>query len=824
MEATTSKSLAAAIQEGSFPDSDTILSSDLSSTIPALIDSIQDARNELNTSIKDISKGQASDVDSWITQAKKVQDEIARCKEDAAQIVQEHERILALRSTRAEARSKVKLLEEEISFNEALERQIRLISATSQSLNTLDNDISQQRFVHAAKAVPTLRATVISIPSGQCQLLLSQLQSDLTQSLQGRLKAELDTRCQTRLTDAAAVMRLSGTSTHDEDHQEPSVQPISSDDVLDCLETLDALDEARAQIVKKVENSLLPHLHKRSKLKILKGHIQDHELHFELIRDSPPPAQLSQALKVLFQYIDGNSPSKLKQQLLAHLAHQIIPLLIVNWLDTAVPAELERLHELDELQDEVRHLALTLKQCGLKESSDLEAWINQLPKTWVAKRRMVSLDAVRNAFKKATRATRSVERIERQTAVIEQEQPKSDTADDHWAQSWDDNDEKPSDGNAASDAATGDDSDAWGFDTDDQDNEPQKPAQDVMPAEIEEEGEAWGWDDDEEPTKPTVEPEKETPAHKVNGIKEQPLQNRQQDTVLTESYTVTDIPDYVLDQIRADISDLQVLQSSPGTYFRTTATLPTGLQNFPPLILAMFRATSPTHYQNFGLSNMNLYNDVLYLIDGVSTLTAANPGLSDDLPSLQRFARATYASELTLQRTILHDLLDSAQGFVSCTKPPYAAVCDDAISSVTDHLRNLHAQWEPILSPSHLHQAIGSLLSSVMSKIIQDIKDMDDISELESQKLVSFCERVSALQDLFVHQGSTVSQVAFHVPAYFRFGYLQEILGGTLLHIKELWEQGGLSEEFEKEEVVDMIKALFAESSHRRNAIHAIRG
>jgi len=326
------------------------------------------------------------------------------------------------------------------------------------------------------------------------------------------------------------------------------------------------------------------------------------------------------------------------------------------------------------------------------------------------------------------------------------------------------------------------------------------------------------------PPKSAIELEKKIAVREANGLKDQQLQHSEQDTILTEHYTITDIPDSILDQISKDISDLQILQSSPEAYFKDSNRVPTGLQSFPTLVLAMFRAISQNHYQTLGLSNMNLYNDSLYLIDRLDTLTTANVGITIDTQSVQKFARSVYTAELSIQRTIVHDLLDSAQGFVSCTKPPYAAVCDNAISSVTDHLRSMYTQWQPILSPSHLHQAIGNLLNGVMNKIIQDIQDMDDISELESQKLVSFCERVSALQDLFVPQGGTTSQIAFHVASYFRFGYLQEILGGTLLHIKELWEEGGLSTEFDKEEVVDLIKALFAESNHRRNAIYAIRG
>lgn len=68
-----------------------------------------------------------------------------------------------------------------------------------------------------------------------------------------------------------------------------------------------------------------------------------------------------------------------------------------------------------------------------------------------------------------------------------------------------------------------------------------------------------------------------------------------------------------------------------------------------------------------------------------------------------------------------------------------------------------------------------------------------------------------------------VPMTAIYVPNWFKFQYLVNILESSLADIKYLWVEGELRLEFSADEVVDLIKALFAESDHRRKAIAEIR-
>ena len=239
--------------------------------------------------------------------------------------------------------------------------------------------------------------------------------------------------------------------------------------------------------------------------------------------------------------------------------------------------------------------------------------------------------------------------------------------------------------------------------------------------------------------------------------------------------------------------------------------------------------------------SMFLYNDSLWLAERLRQFTGTqirrsaqiNAGAAEsEISALESYAKRTYGKEMESQRTIIGDLLDGAQGFANCTEPPFSQECDIAVSSVVDRLRDVHEQWKDVLSHSALLQSLGSLLSTIVKKIIVDVEDMTDISEVESQRLTAFCNRIAALEDLFTPQQlatatrgkeQAVPLTAVYTPNWLKFQYLANILESSLVDIKYLWTEGELRLEFEAEELVDLIEALFADSEHRRKAIGDIR-
>lgn len=248
----------------------------------------------------------------------------------------------------------------------------------------------------------------------------------------------------------------------------------------------------------------------------------------------------------------------------------------------------------------------------------------------------------------------------------------------------------------------------------------------------------------------------------------------------------------------------------------------------PTLIIAMFKATAPLFYpQKLNGGQMYLYNDSVYLSERLRELVqrCAMIRLSSDIDSLEQFGKSAYSKEMQIQRVILIDMLDGAQGFLSCSEQPMLRECENAIASTIEHLKMVYEKWQPIISSSALLQSIGSLMTTVLGKIITDIEDLNDISAAESQRLAAFCSEFYKLESFFIPEVPSKSDpellplTAVYVTNWLKFQYLINILESSLADIKYLWVEGELSLEFSPDEIVDLILALFADSDHRRKTI-----
>ena len=264
------------------------------------------------------------------------------------------------------------------------------------------------------------------------------------------------------------------------------------------------------------------------------------------------------------------------------------------------------------------------------------------------------------------------------------------------------------------------------------------------------------------------------------------------------------------------------------------------LSSIPTLLLALFRATARSYYSTSSAVDMLIYNDSQDLVSRLGTLLAnlapGNPlakrlsrSLESDIKVLQSFSRLAYGREMDSQRTILSDLLSATSGFASCTSPLNAREYKSTISDVVSRVREIDRLWNGVLSNSARLQSLGALLSHVIRKMVTDILELasepQGISEEESKQLKAFLDQVGLLADLFEKTGpdeETRTHVHVYTPSWLRFKYLGEIMEASLADIKFMWTESELSLEFEADEVVELIEALFAESEYRREAIREI--
>ena len=562
---------------------------------------------------------------------------------------------------------------------------------------------------------------------------------------------------------------------------------------------------------------------------------------------------LFEDLQMLIDFLRSNLPPSLVEPLAVRLLPQLVDRLIVIWLASAVP---EDLHELEAFRSTiilVKEFGERLEALGWLGNRQLMEWTADIPNVWVKKRQETSLNHIRDLLAKGLGSLETVKRMETQVLARTDEVFTGNGHGDDWNASWSDEETSPETGATLSspvrttkvEHADEEDVSAWGLDEDQDDQKP--PDNHNKGGASDDDAEAWGWGDDDEadaesnresPKKTTAQPKEA----KSNGIINKADQQKREVT-LHETFRITSLPTKILstiNQIISDSTDLETLTfaSSP------IASAATHLLSLPGLILAMYRASSSHIYLRDPFGPMLLYNDSLWLARSLQELlpkaitssgthiesrNAHNLHLDEHVNALEIFGKRAYAKEMESQRTIVTDLLDGAQGFIHCTEHPFNQECDIAVTSTIERLRALHRQWKDILSYSALLQTIGSLLSSITKKMVVDIEDMTDISEPESQQLTSYCNRIATLEDLFhgkpqSAQQESVPLTALYTPHWLKFQYLANILESSLVDIKYLWTEGELGLDFDTEELVDLVVALFADSPHRRNAIAEIRG
>jgi centromere/kinetochore protein ZW10 len=555
-------------------------------------------------------------------------------------------------------------------------------------------------------------------------------------------------------------------------------------------------------------------------------------------------------VQTIAEYLSTRLPPSVAVPLSSKLVPVIATRLIDQYLLPAVPTSTNGVHDFQENLSYVLGLVEFFDELGWSGQSRLSDWVDKSAEIWLAKQKEAAIARVQTLFPKSVQEKKSVERVETQVISRGDALHAGHEADDDWGADWDE-EEPINEETEKTTVAEEEDMSAWGEEGEDviEDVKPQGAAHAETERSADEDADDWGadWGDDNDanpatsgqtPTKP-----KETP--KTNGKSGVPEPSKEQEVTLRETYTVTAIPDSIMEIIMQVIVDVETL-NSPDLVKSAITPASGGLYMIPSLLLAMYRATAAMHYSKDIAGNMLIYNDCQRLSDRLRTFLVEQsekdttstlpqhlqssvrlrPKLEADIKTIDGFGKRAYGREMEAQRQIIKDHLEDAQGFSGCTNVPFATVCDDAIATTIDRIGDVKRQWHNVLSHSALLQSLGSLVSTALTKFINDVEDMPDIAEEESKKLHSYCVSLITLGQHFQttdDTGEVREMASIYTPNWFKFEYLREILDSSLADIKYFWTDGGLKLEMEGEEVVGLIEALFAPSDHRRRAIAEIR-
>ncbi|KAH9860517.1 hypothetical protein J1614_011848 [Plenodomus biglobosus] len=831
------------VQHGLFPQDEQVASAPVpSSALPTLLEVVSKARDETKAQIRTLSREAAPDVDGWITQARKLQDDIRRSQETAKEIVQQAEHGNEHTARVQDSASKVSLLHSEIAHNESLTQVVEQLRDISTLLDSAQNATVHGHVMHALQTLEDAHNAFKRLGAFEATRVVGVLKSredQLRKTIIETVTEAWDALLTVNEADSSISLKQSV--------QEGAAMDINV--VVDAFVLLGLLDGAIARLSHDIDRIIVsPRISAGTSSTVPALVIQDDVIRREgTIKDGSVKSTLEDIHRIA-EYLDMRLPPQIAVPLSAKLVPVMASRLISHLLLPAVPLTTTEVLGFQETLSYVLGLVAYLDELGWSGQNCLTDWVDKSAEIWLARQKEAAIARVQTLLPKKVQEKKSVERVETQLVSKGDALHVGDDQDDDWGADWDEQDESNTEQKEQKEQTDEEDMSAWG---DDDDIVNESSPHDVKAATSlgEEDADEWGadWGDEEEknanaPAQLTAK-SSEPPKANVKPLAQKAAVD--QEVTLRETYTVTAVPDSILDIIQEVITDVKTLN---GSDLAQSAITPAsgGLYAVPSLLLAMYRATAVMHYSRDTASNMLIYNDCQRLSDRLRTLlrelqasdeistlphhlkpsVRLTPRIEADIRSIDGFGKRAYGREMESQRQILRDHLEDAQGFQGCTNMPFAAVCDNAIATTIDRISDVKRQWQNILSHSALLQSLGSLVSATLTKFINDVEEVSDIAEDESRKLHSYCVSLASLSQHFQTQddnGETRDMVSIYTPVWFKFQYLSEILDSSLADIKYFWTDGELKLEMEAEEVVGLIEALFAPSDHRRRAIAEIR-
>ncbi|KAF2710283.1 WD40 repeat-like protein [Pleomassaria siparia CBS 279.74] len=843
------------VEHGSFPQSEHVASAPVpAASLPKLLEVVGKARENTKNEIRQISREAASDVDGWIAQARKLQDDIKSSQETAHEIVQQAEAGKENTSRLQDATSKISFLYSEIAYNESLVQIVEQLRDISSLLDSTEDAAVRGHVIHAIDRLEDANASfkrlgnfentrVVGVLKSRADQLRAAIVETTTESWNGFIVLDSVER---RVTLRDEIERTGEES-------------IRIDTVVEALTKLGLLEKFLTRLSREFDSIIIaPRLVIDSDQVVSAITIEGDDIRIAgRLSDMSVQATLED-IQAVAAYLSTRLPPTVAVPLSETLVLVIASRLISNWLRPAVPLTMDGVLDFQEILSLVLGLAEYFDELEWSGQNRLRDWVDKSAEIWLASRKEVAIARIQTILPRRVQEKKTVERVETQVITKGDAMLGGKDDEEDWGADWGEDEAESKEKEAeptSQEEIEEEDMSAWGIDEDEEPKEEpdQGVEEETRHEESEDTGEvdteAWGWGDDEEshpaPPPPSAPVNKAYPEPSANGSASAPQKpTTNKEITLRETYTVTAIPDSIIEIIMQVVSDVGTL-NQPDLVTSAIAPASGGLYAIPSLLMAMYRATAASHYSKDVAGNMLIYNDCSRLSDrlrvflqeqitndATSTLPqllrpSVRLKLDDDIKAIEGFGKRAYGREMESQRTIIRDLLDGAQGFQTCTTAPFAAECDNAIAMTIDRIGDVKRQWHNVLSHSALLQSLGSLVSTALTKFITDVEDMPDIAEDESRKLHSYFVSLSSLSSLFQtddNSGEARDMTGIYTPNWFKFQYLGEILDSSLADIKMFWMEGELKLEMEGEEVIDLIKALFAESDHRKKAIAAIRG
>ena len=787
---------------------------------------LSQAKREVQLDIKTISQQVAPDVDGWIERAKQLQADIEQSRIIARHVVEEAEQAQKARERKTDVAKKAELLTAEATLHSDLENTLRRMQDAKIALSNGKKAVSERSVFHAYDTLKSLEGmlpTFGAVEKTNAFELVHQRIQDLKERIVEQARELLRSSISVERTKRQLSVRR-------------DIQTGAGQDAVSLSFSLGLLREEMRRLSKEIEIAIIGPVLAHETMSTCSNYVETASDTLVVLATDAQAAHdnVIQNIVRIMTFIKAKIPSPADELLGEMVTPFVIAHLVSQRLPAALPTSPVDGDQVQKLMSQVRDLANVLDP-SWAGSEELQRWVDNIPKSWLAKRRDYAIDVVRHLVSERLNERKTIEHVETQVVsaddvIIQKEAVQADEWDEHWG---DNAEEEHAHKQAESQPEVhGEGEEDWGaWDADESESTTThiNGASRVKSPTGENEGEGWDDWDEQKPKSSSPSPAKPSKDSDVNGGGTSYEQSTREIT-LRETYTTTALPDELYSTITTLIADAENLRQPPSSFSPIASAAP-ALYTIPTIALSAFRSLAPPAYELIQGGNMLLFNDSTRLSSRLTSLQrnlieASDPSVSRlklgaDIPELEAFGRRNYGKAMEEQRIILRDLTDNAQGFTDCTAQPHKSACDDAIAMTVAHVRSTAELWSSILSRNVWLQAIGSLLSTVIGKMVNEIEELSDIGADESTQLKTYVMQVSELKDLFVQDGREA--VGLYVKDWFKFQYLAEVLDSNMQEIMFYWKEGGLKSEFDVEEITDLMEALFADGDRRRRAIAEIR-
>uniref|UniRef100_A0A673KEK5 Centromere/kinetochore protein zw10 homolog n=1 Tax=Sinocyclocheilus rhinocerous TaxID=307959 RepID=A0A673KEK5_9TELE len=203
----------------------------------------------------------------------------------------------------------------------------------------------------------------------------------------------------------------------------------------------------------------------------------------------------------------------------------------------------------------------------------------------------------------------------------------------------------------------------------------------------------------------------------------------------------------------------------------------------------------------------------------------------DLVPGFRRLGARCFVAQMNVQKAEMLERLSTARNFSNLDDEDSYSVASKAIRQVIHQLRRLGKVWQDVLPVNIYCKSIGTLLNTAISELINKIMMLEDISNMDGERLRTLCQTIIEEGPLVFNplpEENKNKKYQEEVPVYAKkWMTLKEIsmvLNANLQEIVDRWAEGKgpLAVEFSCNEMKSLIRALFKNTERRAAALAKI--